>query len=139
LADRLRREASRVAENARRAAELAQLGDDQTRFELEEAALVRKQAELEGDWASSWAEAGFEPVRPAEMRAWLLRRDRAVPLVVKETTIAAREVELERQREELSAALSRALGKPAEATPLLVSLARAQERLDHERRLDAEQ
>lgn len=134
LADRLRREAARVAANARRSAELAQLGAEQARLSELADALSLERERLDRAWSSSWAEAGFEPVRPAEMRAWLLRRERAVGLVVKEAAVAERETELERQAQTLSAALAAALGPLPPDTPLAVSVARANDRLDQERK-----
>jgi uncharacterized protein YhaN len=138
LADRLRREAARVAENARRAAELAQLVEEQRRLAELERALAEERAQLGRDWAASWAAAGFEPVRPTEMRAWLARRERAVTLVVKEAAIVEREAELTRQAEELAQALKEALGELPKDTPLAVSVARANDRLDQERKMAAE-
>jgi uncharacterized protein YhaN len=138
LADRLRREAARVAENARRAAELSQIAVEQARLTELEAELGREHQALERAWASSWADAGFAPVRPNEMRGWLLRRERAVGLVVKEAAAAARESELGSQAQALTLALTAALGDSARSTPLAVSVARAGERLDAERRLAAE-
>ncbi|HWA78249.1 MAG TPA: AAA family ATPase [Polyangiaceae bacterium] len=138
LADRLRREAARVAENARRIAERAQLADEQKRLAELETALSSERVELERNWASSWAAAGFEPVRPTEMRAWLERRERAVALVVKEAAVVKREAELEEQARALAAALTAALGALPEATPLAVSVDRANHRLDQERKAAAE-
>jgi uncharacterized protein YhaN len=138
LADRLRREAARVAENARRTAELAQLGEEQQRLIDLDLALLGEREALGRDWASSWAAAGFEPVRPTEMRGWLARRERAVALVVKEAAAFQREAELLRQVAELRAALSGALGELPAETPLAVSVARANERLDQERKIAVE-
>jgi uncharacterized protein YhaN len=138
LADRLRREAARVAENARRVAELGQRKEEQARFADLEAALDRERAELEAVWASSWASAGFEPVRPTEMRGWLERRDRAVARVIQEAALNEREGELARKVQELRAALTEALGVLRADMPLAVGVARAEEALGRERKLDAE-
>jgi len=138
LADRLRREAARVAETARRRAELQQVTNDQAEKEHLGRGFDDEKLELEQAWATSWQAAGFEPIRPTEMLAWLARRERAVALVVKETTLAEQERELSRKREELRSALGLAVGELPEALPLGVAVARAQERMDAERGLAAE-
>ena len=136
LADRLRREAARVAENARRSAELAQLGEEQLRLAELGREVSQRRAALAAEWASSWAAAGFEPVRPSEMRGWLTRRERAVALVAKEAALDERERGLQAQAHALADALCAALGE-APAT-LAAGVALAAERLDRERRLAAE-
>lgn len=138
LADRLRREAARVAENARRSAELAQIAGEQRRLGEVQSALDEDRSALERDWASSWATAGFTPVRPTEMRAWLARRERAVALVVKQAALGDREAALRAQAEELMSAVEAALGASVREGPLGVGVARASDSLDRERRLGAE-
>jgi len=118
LADRLRREAARVAERAQAQAEHA--AAESERRELE-ASRERNAAELERerrDYRASFGAAGIEPLSPEEMRPWLLRQQERVRLWD----------ELERQRrslEELSnelssgvAELARALREPLEAARL---------------------
>jgi uncharacterized protein YhaN len=138
LADRLRREAARAAENARRSAELAQIAEEQLRLAELDANLARERAEAEASWAASWAAAGLTPVRPAEMRAWLSRRERAVQLVVKEAALAADEQALEARRQELVVSLTLALGEWPSNTPLGVVVSRANSKLDQERRAAAD-
>lgn len=138
LADRLRREAARVAENARRVAELAQLAEEQTRLTDLDVSLRREAERLAEEWSSSWAAAGFQPVRPAEMRGWLARRESAVALVVREAAVVERKSELERREAELRQALASALGQLPDATPLSVCVERALEKLTVERKLAAE-
>jgi len=138
LADRLRREAARVAENARRSAELEQMTQEQQRLAQLQRTLAEEERALARAWASSWAAAGFEPVGPAEMRGWLARRERAVALVVKEASLGESRAELERRRVELVRVLAEALGPLPEGVPLAVSVERAQELLDGERRVAAE-
>ncbi|HET9958503.1 MAG TPA: AAA family ATPase, partial [Polyangiaceae bacterium] len=136
LADRLRREAARVAENARRSAELTQLGQEQQRLgELTEALSSERDA-LEREWASSWAAAGFQPVRPSEMRGWLARRERAVAHVTKEAAVVERERSLEAAVRELSQTLRDALDD--DQLPVAVRAGQAAEKLDRERRLENE-
>jgi uncharacterized protein YhaN len=135
IADRLRREAARVAENARRASELAQLAEDQLRLSALDAELVREAQRFERDWASNWATEGFDTVKPADARAWLARRERAVSLVVKDNTLRERESGLNTQFQELARVLSTALGTLSSSAPLAIEVARASERLDQEREL----
>jgi uncharacterized protein YhaN len=134
IADRLRREASRVAESARRRAELEQISGERRRLAELEARLDCDRQRLERDWASSWQVAGIPPVRPAEMRAWLGRRQRAVALAVKQTALARREDSLQTQACELR----EALGESGRDGPLAVAVARAQDLLDRQRLLAAE-
>lgn len=138
LADRLRREAARAAENARRQAELAQIAEEQLRLAELDASLERERADAEFKWAESWAAAGLTPVRPAEMRAWLSRREHAVQLVVREAALLAHETALEAQQRELIEGLQRALGEWPPSTPLGVVVARANSKLDQERRAAAD-
>lgn len=81
VADRLRREASRVAELASLLARRAQLFelDRRTRAEIESA--QKRLAELEGDWRAAWQACGIVPLTPKEMRAWIARRDKLATAV----------------------------------------------------------
>jgi uncharacterized protein YhaN len=137
LADRLRREAARVAEQARRLTEHGQLLEEKARLAALAAELASDSEKLERDWVSAWSEAGFEPLRPAEMRSWLSRREQAAALLIEEASLNEREAELERQTRALTRALAEALGGTPE-TPLAVSVERANERLDAERALAAQ-
>ncbi len=87
--------------------------------------------------SASWREAGFEPLRPVEMRSWLGRREQTAALLIEEANLNEREAELERQTAILRRALGDALGAEPE-TPLGVSVERANERLDAERALGAQ-
>lgn len=135
LADRLRREAARVAENARRTVELAQLHREREELDQRLISVANEKTTLEQDWAGSWAAAGFEPVRPAEMRGWMARRDRAVQLVVKEAEIVDRERQLLQTRKQLAEALEAGLGSLPEDLPLALGVERAKEKLDRARQL----
>ena len=137
LADRLRREAARVAEQARRLTEQGQLSEEKARLAELAAELSADAANLERDWRDSWKEAGFEPLRPVEMRSWLARREQTAALLIEEANLDEREAELERQTASLTRALTEALGSAPEL-PLGVSVERANERLDAERALAAQ-
>lgn len=137
LADRLRREAARVAEQARRLTEQRQLIEEQARLAGLAAELSEDAERLEQDFRLAWRDAGFEPLRPAEMRSWLARREQALALLVEQANLNAREAELERQISELRRALAEALGSEPEG-PLGVAVERVNERLDAERALLAQ-
>lgn len=134
LADRLRREASRVAESARRRAEHQETLTEQRRAQDLLAERERERAGLEQDWTSSWAGADLGVLRPGEVRVWLERRERAVQLASRQRSLREKEAALDAQARELRAALGE-LGRNA---PLQVAVARAQERLDAQRRSSAE-
>ena len=71
VADRMRREAERVAHKA---GLLAERGLQEQRAESlsrEIGLLEGKRKDLEKEWASRWAPAGIVPLSPREMRAWM--------------------------------------------------------------------
>jgi uncharacterized protein YhaN len=78
VADRLRREADRVAQKAELDAAIAtcdgELVELQRRIKANDAA----SAQCVEQWMASWAPAGFAPLPPVEMRAWLKVRERLV-------------------------------------------------------------
>ncbi|MGE5785798.1 MAG: hypothetical protein ACM3ZE_14470, partial [Myxococcales bacterium] len=138
VADRLRREATRVAEHARRASELAQIKDDQQRLDTAQTELRREAEALERVWASHWANVGSASIRPSETRSWLARREHAVNLVVRAAALRDREATLSAQATELASTLGAALGTPLSTTPLAIDVTRAIEKLDRERELARE-
>lgn len=81
LADRLRREAGRVAEQAAARSKLDQARRGLTILEAELAEAVASQAVLEADWSALWAPLGITPLSPREMQAWLGERRELLRLV----------------------------------------------------------
>lgn len=73
LADRLRREADRVAKRAQLLAQTqsAQKELDSAEQRYHEATVRLEQ--LQQDWRAAWQPAGIQPLAPPEMRAWLAR------------------------------------------------------------------
>ncbi len=78
LADRLRREADRVARQAellsqgeRHFGEIASLKDKLGRVE-------KKSSSLRKEWSDLWQEAGITPLSPKEMRSWITKQERLV-------------------------------------------------------------
>lgn len=135
VADRLRREAARIAENARRMSELARIEDEQRRLGSLEAELRREAEAIERDWTSNWPNVGLAVIKPSEARAWLARREHAVSLVARAAALREREATLSGQAAELGASLRQALGTPPAASRLTIDVARANEKLQHEREL----
>ncbi len=137
LADRLRREAARVAEHARRAAEREALERERELVQRRRAELTQAQKELGGEWHRAFREAGFEPLAASEMASWLGRRARLCELVQRDAGLGARAAELEQTASELGRALDAALG-PGSESSLATRAARAAERLDGLRRQAAD-
>ncbi|MFN7769170.1 MAG: AAA family ATPase [Planctomycetaceae bacterium] len=71
LADRLRREADRVARQATLQAIRDRLARELDRLRTEHESSLRAEQQLAGRWRDCWASCGFAPRSPAEMRSWL--------------------------------------------------------------------
>ena len=116
IADRLRREADRVATRAKLRAELAECEQEIAVLEREDSAIVARRADLHTEWAALWAPIGVDPLAPAEMRTWLGRAAAVVTLAEnleeKRSALATLEEKRTRHRAELCAALQD-LGEPA--------------------------
>jgi uncharacterized protein YhaN len=100
IADRLRREADRVAllaslESEERAAR-EEAGDARGALERQAA----RAAALEEEWRGAWTTVGMEPRSPVEMKSWSRELGAATEL---EPEVARLQAEVERGSEELSA------------------------------------
>jgi uncharacterized protein YhaN len=120
VADRLRREAARVAERARLEADLC-LADEELRgLAAEGERLAAELSAHESEWRALFAELGVVPLPPAEMRAWVRDRDAALvedeAVVRRQAELAASERELEGWEREWAPAVAR-LGLPGSALP----------------------
>ena len=73
VADRLRREADRVAGQAQLAARRATLALQITDTETHQQCARQRREEILTEWAAQWRPAGVEPLTPNEMRAWLAK------------------------------------------------------------------
>lgn len=71
LADRLRREAARVAEHARLLAERDAVERERARLAEQRAAHSAERSALDRDWSASWSPLEIEPGSPAQMSALL--------------------------------------------------------------------
>jgi uncharacterized protein YhaN len=125
VADRLRREAGRVAVRASAQARLDQVRRQRENILAEEKSLATRLASLKSEWQSAWATTGVEPRSPKEMRVFLLDvmrlRERAEKLREVQHQIVEREQRIESLRTALQAAL-RAVGEsdlPDDFSPLL--------------------
>jgi uncharacterized protein YhaN len=76
IADRLRREADRVAAHAQVLARKDELARGMEELSSRESELSVAQKTLNESWAAHWSPCGIVPLSPAEMRAWLIRFER---------------------------------------------------------------
>ena len=75
-ADRLRREADRVAQQATSLANLHKTRQQLGFLETQENQLLKRAKENCGQWTNTWVNVGFVPLSPREMRGWVqLRKD----------------------------------------------------------------
>jgi len=75
-ADRLRREASRVAQHAASLTSLLKARQRLEFLEIQEKELLQRAEETHSRWATAWASLGLDSLSPREMRGWLqLRKD----------------------------------------------------------------
>ncbi len=74
LADRLRREADRVARKAKLLADRETRGDRLERLKARLAEAGAEQTEALAAWRAAWGPTGLEPGEPREMRAWVQER-----------------------------------------------------------------
>jgi uncharacterized protein YhaN len=75
-ADRLRREAGRVAQQATSLASLRKARQRLEFLEIQEKELLQGAEQARSQWAAAWASLGINPLSPREMRGWLqMRKD----------------------------------------------------------------
>ncbi|NCC04621.1 MAG: hypothetical protein EOM37_11410 [Proteobacteria bacterium] len=109
IADRLRREADRVANVAAARAQVEALQDALAKNSLEQEALALRAKELHDAWVSVWQPSGIIALSPKEMSSWLTEMD---ILRFKVGDIFQKEQEIERnlkQRMELRQAVKNEL------------------------------
>ena len=141
LADRLRREADRVAEKAQLIADEHKL--DARLADLRQKLRVAEQGreDVQRQWQELWRPLGIEPLAPREMRAWFARQS---DLVIAAESIRRRQGEMaelaglvESARAELSTALvqagERPAGKKESLQPLLERCEEAAARIEAQR------
>ncbi|MCK6535397.1 MAG: AAA family ATPase [Polyangiaceae bacterium] len=117
LADRLRREAGRVAKLAQLEAERARLAHEFTRAEAERTDVRARREALAREWCEAWASAGFEPASPGEMRGFLGRHANLLDLVRQLRKATAERDELARVIDAHVHALRAALASISASSP----------------------
>jgi uncharacterized protein YhaN len=96
-ADRLRRDADRVAELRSRRAALTELGERLNLRDGREKALVQEQAELQQRWSDAWRDSAFVVGTPNQMTNVLLRVTEVRQLEVARNDVFNRVRKLERE------------------------------------------
>ncbi len=75
VADRLRREADRVAQHANLVAQQGAIGQNLAYLAEARKRLDLQLAEADREWDEHWKATGMKPLSPKEMRAWAAKRD----------------------------------------------------------------
>ena len=139
LADRLRRDADRVAELASARAERELFESERAKALAERVALLEQQRGHAADFAALFREAGFAPLSPAEMRGFLARREQALELVERASSVERRLERLRTDRSRLERAVTAALGvDAAEGDTLAVRVERCAARAAEQARIASE-
>ena len=116
VADRLRREAERVATFAELEATRMRLAAELHQLRLDRGEVVALGEHVAADWAQIWAPLAVTPLSPREMRSWLTAHKGVVELAkgVREATrrVHGQQRDIDALRDELSSAL-RAIGESA--------------------------
>ena len=145
LADRLRREADRVATKASLEAQKARLLSHIDDLHLQRERLAPKRQQADDKWAATWAPLAITPLPPREMSAWLTRHAHLATAAasVRETAAHVRtlDADITAVRDDFGTRLS-ILGEPtpkdAETLASLLDRSRgitaAAEELERERR-----
>jgi len=89
VADRLRREAERVARHAAAAAAASSAREELEEIDRERAEQAERVASEAHRWHAQWSTAGVEPRSPTEMRAWLARHDALVQAWARRERVSA--------------------------------------------------
>jgi len=115
-ADRLRREADRVAGLATLRTRVESAEEQLKENDKQQLAMDRRGKKLDAAWAEIWQDIGVSPLSPEEMRGWLAEVDKLryrVGEILKKEHQTAR---LVKQREELRAAVIKELERIGEET-----------------------
>ena len=102
ISDRLRREASRVADKAQLIARHRFLVDKARQLDERLAGLKKQQADWDREWTSLWESSGVSPDSPPEMRGWLRR---LAELIGKSDELATTSDQLERDTARIETAM----------------------------------
>jgi uncharacterized protein YhaN len=125
-ADRLRREAERVAQQSAALASLHKARQRLEFLEVQEKQLLERVEQARSRWAAAWASLGLDPLSPREMRGWLqLRKDllkQAAELQDLRTELESLEGKHVLHRQRLSQCLQALGGSPCPPDESLTSL-----------------
>lgn len=124
IADRLRREAGRVAERAHLVAEVFRLKSEQTPLQNRIAEALHSLRQERSGWTALWKPLGIEePWTPRAMRGWAIRLEKLINdaknLLEERKTLQSKETKLVAQRQALSAALNDAQNANESLTDLI--------------------
>lgn len=72
IADRLRREADRVAKKAHLDSEIKKIKEEKDKLSAEKENSNKQLSSLQAEWRDVWTPANINPLTPREMRAWLI-------------------------------------------------------------------
>ena len=126
VADRLRREADRVARQAALLAQREKVGAEREACRRETEAIRQKIQALDDDWRQLWQPLGISPLKPREMRTWVVKQDRLVQsaarLRAEEQRVAMLKERIEAHRSTLSRRLEQLGEQQAGAGETLESL-----------------
>jgi uncharacterized protein YhaN len=132
IADRMRREATRVAQRAEHLAAREHLALEERRLEQRGIELGARRATLENRWKEEWAACRIDPRSPLEMRGWLSRLESLRARVAALTEAREKQTCLRRTVAEQSASVAgqlRAMGMvPVEEEERLGDLLAAADR-----------
>jgi len=115
IAERLWRDADRVAKHAELQAERQRRQSEGEEIMQQLAHLERRTSALEQQWRALWQPAGIEPLPPAEMRSWLSRHEKLVTLSEQCQTQERQRAALAQELAELCRRCRRELDKLAAA------------------------
>jgi uncharacterized protein YhaN len=122
VADRLRREADRVATLGRAIADEELVGAHGARLAGEQAELDAARATEQAAYAAAWRDTGLSPSPPSEMESWAEQRTRLLALLAQARAVEPELARAESQRALVERALEAVLGPaaPGEALALRV-------------------
>ncbi len=117
IADRLRREADRVAEKAKLTADRQDLDRRLDGLRMEQTSSLLEFNRLRADWREAWTSTNIEPLSPREMRSWIVQHaelaEAAASLRKQRTAVASLDHLIEAQRSMLEQRLAEFKLSPA--------------------------
>lgn len=126
LADRLRREADRVAQQAELLSQREKYSGEIASLKDELNKVGNESSSLQKEWSDLWQDSGITPISPKEMRSWITKQNRLVQQIEKLRTdqhhIDTLKSLIDDQRTALNECLEDLGEKPAVPEQTLVSL-----------------